>query len=368
MDKPKIAIACQGGGSQTAFTAGVLKALFDHNIHLDRRIVALTGTSGGALNAALAWYGLLKNAKGDATPIGQRIADFWADLAAKEPLELFLDQTATGALRGISAGWLPMFEISPSSPLSQWMQSALSRFLPRERFTDFRGLLEDHIRFDEIAGLLEPDSPALLTGAANVTRGNLKIFSSHNGEFQVETILASAAIPNIFPAVQIGDDYYWDGLFSANPPVDELIQLRFMGKGNIPDEIWIIVINPIICKKVPTLPNEIVDRRNQMIGNVSLLQDLETLAFFERAFKGKALSEDFLKQHGYSPNWIKIRLVHMSEAVQDSLDYPSKLSRDPAHIQKLMEDGARQAQALLAGLDAPGQTVEEAMLSLQGAG
>ena len=30
MSKTKIAIACQGGGSQTAFTAGVLKALFDH--------------------------------------------------------------------------------------------------------------------------------------------------------------------------------------------------------------------------------------------------------------------------------------------------------------------------------------------------
>lgn len=28
MTKPKIAIACQGGGSQTAFTAGVLHALF----------------------------------------------------------------------------------------------------------------------------------------------------------------------------------------------------------------------------------------------------------------------------------------------------------------------------------------------------
>ena len=65
MNKQKIAIACQGGGSQTAFTAGVLKALFDNNIHHDKQIVGLTGTSGGALNAALAWYGLLKAAQGD---------------------------------------------------------------------------------------------------------------------------------------------------------------------------------------------------------------------------------------------------------------------------------------------------------------
>ena len=46
IDKTKIAIACQGRGSQTAFTAGVLKAFFDNNIHHDKQIVGLTGTSG----------------------------------------------------------------------------------------------------------------------------------------------------------------------------------------------------------------------------------------------------------------------------------------------------------------------------------
>jgi len=38
MDKTKNAIDCQGGGSQTAFTAGVLKTLFDNNIHIRRRL------------------------------------------------------------------------------------------------------------------------------------------------------------------------------------------------------------------------------------------------------------------------------------------------------------------------------------------
>ena len=134
----------------------------------------------------------------------------------------------TEALRKVSAGILPALEISPSNPWMQWMLSTLSRFLPRERFTNFRGLLEDHIGFNEIESLVKPDSPVLLIGAANVKKGNLKIFSSKNGEFSMEAILASACIPNLFPAVQIGDDYYWDGLFSANPPVDELIQFRFM--------------------------------------------------------------------------------------------------------------------------------------------
>ena len=51
MKKRKIAIACQGGGSQTAFTAGALKALFDHDVRRDFEIVGLSGTSGGSRTA-----------------------------------------------------------------------------------------------------------------------------------------------------------------------------------------------------------------------------------------------------------------------------------------------------------------------------
>jgi NTE family protein len=76
MDKEKIAIACQGGGSQTAFTAGVLTALLESKVHEDKEIVGLSGTSGGAVCAALAWYGLLQSADGDATPVEDRLGFF----------------------------------------------------------------------------------------------------------------------------------------------------------------------------------------------------------------------------------------------------------------------------------------------------
>jgi NTE family protein len=360
MSKPKIAIACQGGGSQTAFTAGVLKTLFDNDIHHQRDIVGLSGTSGGALNAALAWYGLLKAAKGDKTPIGKRITDFWDDLMAKEPAERLLDDVTMGALRGVSDGMLPNYEISPSSPVMQWMQTALSAFLPRKQYTDFRGLLESHINFDEIPSLIEPTSPVLLVGAANVRRGNLKIFSSRAGEIGVEAILASACIPTLFPAVQIGDEFFWDGLFAANPPVNPLVQYRYVGKENIPDEIWIVFINSITSEHIPTKPHDIVDRRNAMTGNVSLLQDLNLLGAFERAFSVGALALDVLKEFGYpTDTWIKLRLIQMSKPMLDSLDYASKLSRAPEHIHKLIEDGSRQARHLIEHLSEPALTCEE---------
>jgi NTE family protein len=83
MSRTRVAIACQGGGSQCAFVAGALKALFAHGIHQRYSIVGLSGTSGGALTAALAWMGLLRQARGEQEPIEDRVIALWKDLSAR---------------------------------------------------------------------------------------------------------------------------------------------------------------------------------------------------------------------------------------------------------------------------------------------
>lgn len=46
----RVAIACQGGSSHTAFTAGVLQGILRAKMDgANFDIVALTGTSGGAI-------------------------------------------------------------------------------------------------------------------------------------------------------------------------------------------------------------------------------------------------------------------------------------------------------------------------------
>ena len=50
----RVAIACQGGGSHTAFTAGVLKGLLRSERLTGYEVVAFSGTSGGAVCALLA--------------------------------------------------------------------------------------------------------------------------------------------------------------------------------------------------------------------------------------------------------------------------------------------------------------------------
>ena len=53
-----------------------------------------------------------------------------------------------------------------------------------------------------------------------------------------------------------------------------------------------------------------------------------------------------------APDTITVRFIRMSDELQRSLDYPSKLSRQPGHIDRLIADGVAQAKAFLAELEA----------------
>jgi len=57
----RVAIACQGGGSHTAFTSGVLKRLLRAEESKRYEVVGLSGASGGAVCALLAWHNLLRD-------------------------------------------------------------------------------------------------------------------------------------------------------------------------------------------------------------------------------------------------------------------------------------------------------------------
>jgi hypothetical protein len=182
MSVRRVAIACQGGGSQCAFLAGALRALLTPEARERFQIVGLSGTSGGALTAALAWIGLLEQAQGDMAPIEDRIVACWNDLSAQTPQEILLDGFCVQMMRLFEGGYVPGFATSPAS------------------FTDLRALLLKHIDFDALPSLVRPESRVLLIGAADVLEGSFKTFNSVHGEISVDSLLASAAVPNVFRA------------------------------------------------------------------------------------------------------------------------------------------------------------------------
>ena len=354
--QPKIAIACQGGGSQTAFTAGVLKALFENNVQDHFNIVSLSGTSGGAICAFLIWYSLKK---GDQI-VWQRLIEFWEDNTAQTPQEQWFNDTAIKTLELASKGLIPQYNLSPSSPIIKTWFSFVTQGL-RSRFTDFKELLGTHVDCAQLADWgCQPEPPLLLIGACNILSGKLHKFNSYREPIKLEHLLASACIPNLFSAVSIEETAYWDGLFSDNPPIDCLIKPDFVGVANIPQEIWVIKINPTMRNQIPVLVDDILDRRNELEGNISLfksLSEIETLnnLFLTGAFKQEYLALLDVKEPIKIPKSFQddpdrdyhIPMIEMSEELAQTLNYESKLDRSPKSIHRLIQDGEKQGKKFI---------------------
>lgn len=354
--KPRIAIACQGGGAQTAFTAGVFRGLFEDGALDDFELVSLSGTSGGSICATLVWYSLML---GDQRP-WERLYEFWSENAASSPSEKLFNRMVVESMRLTNAGRIPSVSLSPTSPVAKLMLASSTKNL-RPLFIDFRGLLEKYIDFGRLPDMCsQPNGPALLIGAVDVLSGRLAKFCSTREAIRVEHILASCAVPSIFAAVELDGSAYWDGLFSDNPPISELIQPGFVGEKHLPDEIWVIKINSTRSSKIPQTPQEITDRRNELVGNVSLFQQLDAIRIMNEMFLQGAFTADFSKKlnidapiaipksfaddpdRGYH-----IPFIEMSEALAGSLDYESKIDRSIEHIKRLMQDGEQQARLFM---------------------
>ena len=105
--KKRIAIACQGGGSHNAFTAGVLRQLLERWSD-DHQLVALSGSSGGGVCATLTWVGLLQN---DRNLSAQLLDQFWRDNSAGGMFDAWLNFGLVTYVKMMSLWPLP--EVTP---------------------------------------------------------------------------------------------------------------------------------------------------------------------------------------------------------------------------------------------------------------
>jgi len=319
----RVAIACQGGGSHTAFTAGVLKRLLRSQGSTGHEVVGLSGTSGGAVCALLAWHNLLG---GDGARAAEALDAFWRDNSATTPHEQILNSWI------LWASSLQNFVTMPAlSPYDTYFSvSALE---------EFKRMLERRVDFAGVGVQPQDTHPVLLIGAVDVLSGEFRAFNSRRDRITPETILASAAIPTLFRSVHPGDGgTYWDGLFSQNPPVRELTDEES-------DEIWVIQINPKELETEPRTMVEIADRRNELSGNLSLYQELRSIEKIDQLLERGLLSSDGKYKQ------IVVRVIELSRSrFSRSLGTASKLNRDPYFIQDLMSHGEARAEEFLAAL------------------
>ena len=305
-----VAIACQGGGSHTAFTAGALQRVLEAG----HRVAALSGTSGGAVCALLTWVGLQSGGPAEASQLLER---FWKANSTTS----VRDRVANASLVGLARleGHVALPLLSPYS-YPEVARAALTDLLTRH---------VDIQRLTELQRAPGDDAPLLLIGAVDVATGAHRTFSSRRREITLNAVLASAAVPPLFRAVHEGDSYYWDGLFSQNPPVRELPDADV-------EEIWVVRVNPRASFREPKTLAEIADRRNELAGNLSLEQDLH---FIDKV-------NQWVDRLGPPYRHIQVREM----ALNLDLDLPSKLDRRPSFIDRLLEEGRNEAERFLAAL------------------
>jgi NTE family protein len=302
ISRRRVGVACQGGGSHTAFTAGVLQGLLSE-LPEDAEVVAFSGTSGGAICAALAWEGLLRH---DPNRGSEKLQEFWETTSATKPWDQLANQLLVATLSLKDLAVLP--EITPYQ-LPPWGEDRL------------RTILKQYFDFEELRRLaLQPGAPRLQVGAVEVLSGSFEVFTGE--ELCVEALLASAAIPDLFRAVEVpGRGVYWDGLFSQNPPIKNLLDNQL-------DELWVIQINPSTSSQVPTRGHQIFDRRNQLSGNLSMVQELHFIDSINQAIARGMLIDPKYRM-------IQVERIHLDR----ELDYRSKMDRSPGLLQELRKYG-----------------------------
>jgi NTE family protein len=372
-DEPKkVAVGCQGGGIHASFEVGVLceilEAIEDQNRSKQNRfeLVGLSGTSAGALCTLIVWYGLArKNGQaGSARAAIEQLEDFWVRCAATTTAERVLNLFTYSAFRAQEKEVLgfnaPLFGINPRSRISQAVTAGLPLLGVRGRYFDLDKLLGKacpHFKGIDWDNL----QTRLLVGASEIMDGVETTFDSdcnmkdQGGKHTAATVnrhhwrkrlpltlqgvAASGTLPQFREAEKIHGGCYWDGLYSQNPPIREL--LSSVRKEHVPDEIWIVRINPQQCAQEPQSSAEIEDRENELMGNLSLNKELDFIMTVN----------DWITKYGgafatdYKP--VKVRTIKMRRQTAAELLYSSKFNRSRDFMDRLCKEGHEVAKEWL---------------------
>lgn len=175
------AFVLSGGGSLGAVQVGMLRALADHGYAPD----LLVGASAGALNAAfVAGHGFSAGSV-------DRLADVWRSLRRQD-----------------------VFPFAPHRHLLALAGARPSLCAP----DGLRRLVEAYLTYDR----LEDAAIPVHIVATDVLSGTEVVLGSGD---PLAAVLASAAIPGVFPTVTIGGRALFDGGVADNTPISQAVAL-----------------------------------------------------------------------------------------------------------------------------------------------
>jgi NTE family protein len=309
MSTKRINLALQGGGAHGAYTWGVLDRLLEEE---RLEVEAISGTSAGAMNAAVFADGMGRGGRAEAK---RALEAFWRNIseaARNGPLQ----PTAFDRLAG---GW--NLDHSMAFVAFDLLTRMLSPYqLNPTNYNPLRQVLEKSVDFARLEGCR---AVKLFISASNVKTGKVRVFGC--GEITPDVLLASACLPFLFQAVTIDGEPYWDGGYMGNPAIFPLIY------GAESRDVVIVQINPLGCDRVPTSATEIMNRLNEISFNSSLMREMRAISFVTDLIdQGKLDSQQYKR---INVHWIE------AEEQMRGLGVSSKLNARMDFLLHLKEIG-----------------------------
>jgi NTE family protein len=311
----RIALGLQGGGAHGAFTWGALDRLLEEPT---LEIVGISGTSAGAMNAAVMADGLRRGG-----PQQARVAlrNYWEAVGQIPGLASLIGPQTLGAT--------PQWHFD-HAPLFLWFD-VLTRIWSPYQINPFnlhplRGLLE---RIDFQGLRADSAAPRVFICATNVRTGRRRIFG--NAELSADVLLASACLPYMFQAVEIDGEAFWDGGYTGNPALNPLYL-----RTNATDVV-IIGINPLFRDAIPQGARDIINRVNEISFNSTFMLELAAIAFID----------DLLETGAVDSSRYRPLFIHKIEAhgTLSTFGASSKMNNDPAFLRYLHDIGRAAADA-----------------------
>ncbi|HUE77976.1 MAG TPA: patatin-like phospholipase family protein [Longimicrobiales bacterium] len=221
----ELALVLTGGGARGAYQVGMLRCLARR--FPDVRVPIITGVSAGAVNAAH-----LASHHGTFAQAVEELVGLWSELTPErvfrsDPGSLSWSVARWG-LRLLSGGRVPTPTVQglvDTSPLREYLEEAMAAIEGEITGIDYnlhRGVLK----------AVAISTTSYTTGQSVIwvqgrdielwERPNRKSIQTKIG---VDHVMASSALPLIFPAVPIGDQWYGDGGIRLAAPLSPALHL-----------------------------------------------------------------------------------------------------------------------------------------------
>lgn len=329
MEEKSINLALQGGGAHGAFGWGVLDRLLDEKW---LTIAAISGTSAGALNGAALKAGLTRHAGARGRNAARANLDhLWSNVGQMS------DNRMVQWMLSLVPAPPGLGRLTEMFSPAAWLEGLTRIFSPYDYGPFYVNPLHSVLRDLPYPSFSTLTGPELFVTATNVRTGRIRVFTGLAAT--PDAVMASACLPNLFRAVEIHDpdtgklEAFWDGGFTGNPALFPLY------RGNLPRDIVIVNINPLIRDGIPKTPVEISDRVNEVSFNASLMAELRSINFVKKLHDEGRLTNRPMKNP----------LIHMilDDTLMNDLSARSKLMPAPGMLQRMKAAGQAAADAFL---------------------